>query len=124
MARMTVKNPTRKAKAVREAGGLTIIKSGGKATVDANWSETYVAQLEKAGLQIKAQKGGDEKPEEPTVAAEPSRDAALRAAIEGLGDDDYTADGKPEVTAINAALPVSLEPVDAAERDAVWKSMS
>lgn len=52
MAKFNVENPTGKSKAVREAGGLTIIKPGKKASVEADWSDAEVARYEAAGLKI------------------------------------------------------------------------
>ena len=50
--KLSVKNPTHRSKAVRESGGLTVIKPGKSATVDADWSEEYRAKLKAAGLKI------------------------------------------------------------------------
>lgn len=54
-----------------------------------------------------------------------NREAVITGVIRGLPVDDehYTKAGKPEVDAINGALPEAMERVTAAERDAVWKSM-
>jgi len=40
-----------------------------------------------------------------------------------LDDDDYTQAGKPDVDAINDAMPDGSERVTAAERDAIWAAM-
>lgn len=58
--------------------------------------------------------------------AEPSeREALIAGIIRGLpvDADHYTKAGKPEVDAINDALPAGVSIVTAAERDAVWKAM-
>lgn len=50
-----------------------------------------------------------------------SRAEAIAEVIGGLErETGFTQSGKPEVDAINAALPEGMAPVDAAERDAVW----
>ncbi|KIC22501.1 hypothetical protein [Leisingera sp. ANG-Vp] len=51
------------------------------------------------------------------------REAIVAGVIRGLGEDDFTKGGKPEVDAINDVLPKVAEPVTAAERDAVWAKM-
>lgn len=57
--------------------------------------------------------------------ADPDRAAIIAGTIRGLDKDaDFTKGGKPEVDAINAAMVKGAEPVTAAERDAVWESMS
>jgi len=55
--------------------------------------------------------------------ANPDRAAIIAGIIRGLGGDDFTKGGKPEVSAINAAMVRDAEPVTAAERDAVWDKM-
>lgn len=52
------------------------------------------------------------------------RNTVITKAIKGLKKSDHTADGKPEVNAINAALPDGLQSVDADERDALWEKMN
>ena len=48
-----VENPTYKSKAVREAGGLTIIKPGETKSVEAEWTNAEIERYEKAGCVIK-----------------------------------------------------------------------
>lgn len=52
MNTVEVKNPTLKSKAVREAGGFTVIKPGKTAKVEADWSDTELDRYRSAGLQI------------------------------------------------------------------------
>lgn len=52
MGKLNVENPTGKSKAVREAGGLTVIKPGKKVSVEAIWSDAERARYEAAGLYI------------------------------------------------------------------------
>lgn len=49
-----------------------------------------------------------------------TRAATVRLAADGLGEDDLTADGRPKVGALNAALPEGSEPVTVDERDGIW----
>ncbi len=59
-------------------------------------------------------------------AADTDQRAAVIRAVIGrlpLGEDAYTTTGKPDVHAINAALPEDMARVTAAERDAVWREM-
>lgn len=56
----------------------------------------------------------------------PDREQAIRVAIGALDADDedhWTADGRPDVYAINDMMPADAERVTAAERDAVWAEM-
>lgn len=50
MLRLNVSNPTGRKKAVREAGGLTIIGLGETVSVLANWTEEEAVRYETAGL--------------------------------------------------------------------------
>lgn len=52
---LTIENPTHRAKAIRDAGGLTVIKPESKVTVDALDDEAR-QRYEAAGLVIKADK--------------------------------------------------------------------
>lgn len=65
-------------------------------------------------------------PDDVTVTVDdPDRAAIIAGIIRGLDKDaDFTKGGKPELAAINAAMVKGAEPVTAAERDAVWESMS
>ncbi|WP_116082101.1 hypothetical protein [Tropicimonas sp. IMCC34011] len=61
MTRMNVENPTHRSKAVREAGGLTVIKPGAAADVDGSgWSEEYRRKLSASGLVISEGEAADE----------------------------------------------------------------
>lgn len=51
------------------------------------------------------------------------RGGTIAEIISRLGDDEFTKGGKPEVDAINDALPDDMDPVTAAERDAIWAKM-
>ncbi|NHK29186.1 hypothetical protein FF098_014795 [Parvularcula flava] len=66
-------------------------------------------------------KGGDTMVVNP--ATDGGREKAIRDAIMGLSEDDFTAQGKPEVDAINTLMPESSATVTAKERDAVWSKM-
>ncbi|WP_422073898.1 hypothetical protein [Tranquillimonas rosea] len=63
-----VHNPTSRKKAVRAAGGFTVVEPGGKATIDAEWTEGELARYERAGLKVKqasaAPQGGQKKPDD------------------------------------------------------------
>ena len=48
------------------------------------------------------------------------RASAVRIASEGLSGDDYTADGRPKMAQLNAAMAAGSDPVTVAERDAIW----
>ncbi|MEX0304256.1 MAG: hypothetical protein AB3N24_17695 [Leisingera sp.] len=49
---------------------------------------------------------------------------AVVDAIKALDPETgFTQSGKPEVDAVNKALPEGMEPIDAAERDAVWATI-
>lgn len=52
MTKFSVSNPTGKGKAVREAGGLTVIKPGEKTGIEASWSDEDLARYEAAGLKV------------------------------------------------------------------------
>ena len=52
MTTVEVRNPTFKSKAVREAGGFTIIKPGASATVKADWPDLEVERYKAAGLKL------------------------------------------------------------------------
>lgn len=52
------------------------------------------------------------------------REAEIIAALNKLGDDDYTKTGLPKLNAVNAAMAEGTEPVTDAERDAVWAKVS
>jgi hypothetical protein len=59
----------------------------------------------------------------PAAPEAPSRDDIIAGIIEGLPDEGFTQAGKPDVDAINKALPEGAERVTAAERDLVWDAM-
>lgn len=113
MMKVSVENPTSKSKAVRIPGDLHVIPPGKKASLDVDWSDNQRAKYERAGLVIK-----EAKKNKPAAV---NRDDAIAEAIFGLKADQMTADGKPEVDAINAALPEGVEKITADERDAVWE---
>lgn len=46
----------------------------------------------------------------------------ISGAILALGEDGFSASGKPKVSAINEAMP-GADPVTASERDAIWAEM-
>lgn len=48
----------------------------------------------------------------------------LRELNGQLGEDDYTATGKPEVSALNNLIGEGVEPFTAAERDTLWITIS
>lgn len=56
------KNPTAKGKAVRTAGGLTVIEAGKSLTLDADWTDEELARYTKAGLVISEVKEAKAKP--------------------------------------------------------------
>lgn len=94
MTKVGVKNPTFKSKAVREAGGFTIIKPGKSATVDANWSDLEVDRYRAAGLEFG---------EVGEAKADPL--AALKAQADELGIEyDGRATQKSLQEAIDAKL--------------------
>ena len=60
--------------------------------------------------------------------AAPAGDPLMRfdivsGIIRGLTDDAYNQSGKPDLAAINKAMPKTSERVSGAERDAVWAEM-
>lgn len=53
----------------------------------------------------------------------PGRSGLIREAIQSLGPDGFTADGKPKTDAIEAEMPEGSDRVTAAERDAIWAAV-
>ena len=51
------------------------------------------------------------------------RSALIREAIQSLGPEGFTADGKPKTDAIDAEMPDGNDRVTAAERDGVWAAL-
>lgn len=64
--------------------------------------------------------GAVEEPQAPVTNEPTEREAIIAGIIRGLDPEAFTKGGKPEVDAINDAMPKAAEPVTAAERDAVW----
>lgn len=69
------------------------------------------------------QKFGGETADLASKAGEEETGKVIARVISDLDDGDFTKAGKPEVDAINDALPDGADPVTAAERDAVWSEI-
>jgi len=78
MTKVTVHNPTNKTKAVRIAGGHTIVKPGDKAKIDVNFTDEEGDRYVKAGLVFKGPGADDigEGAKEPESTPEPKNTAA------------------------------------------------
>lgn len=103
-------------------GGVTFA-AGSLTNVSAHFSLTkkpfsdWIAE----GLLVQ---DGTPAPEPENVVDE--RTLVLQGIIRGLDedtDDNWTSNGRPQVDAINDALPSSMDTVTAAERDRVWGEM-
>ena len=81
--------------------------------------EAYGAHLVAEKLAVRAE-DIDEGESEPLAE---ERAAAIREAIEALGDEDFTASGKPKSDAIDMLMPEGSARVSAKDRDAVWAAM-
>ena len=116
MTSFTITNGHFRPKAFKVHGGIDTVAPGETKTLDVKGGLTdeQMAELAADGVVIKVADGD---------APDGGRDGAIRTAINGLGEDGYTEGGKPEVQAINAALPEGTDPVTAKERDAVWAAM-
>lgn len=92
-------------------GGQTVAK-GSAVTLPESYGDHLVAE--------KLARRDDD-----AVANQAGRDRAdmIGEIIEMLGVDEFTKGGKPDVEAINKALPEDADPVTAAERDSVWAAM-
>ena len=78
----------------------------------------YDGAFKKAG-----QHASDESIAAAMEATGPDRDVLIQEAIQALGPDGFTADGKPKTDAIDAQMPESSDRVTATERDAVWTAL-
>jgi hypothetical protein len=66
-----------------------------------------------------AKKGGE--PKKLVTGDTGDRAKVFADAVAKLKKEDFTADGKPEVVAINRLLPDGVQAFSAAERDDLWK---
>lgn len=125
LQRVKITNGTTRTKAFKVFGGTEDVKPNETRVLELEVSDSEafarkMQALEDAGVIFRD-------PDEPIDAADapvdPDRQAAISAAIGDLSSEDFTKGGKPEVDAINAAMPEGAEAVTAAERDAVWTAM-
>ena len=89
-------------------GGGTPVPVGTELTISAipkAWEGSYEVVTEIS----------DDEAREATTRAD-----TVRAAAEALADDDLTADGRPKLGPLNAAMADGAEPVTVAERDGIW----
>ncbi|SHE79034.1 hypothetical protein SAMN05444339_10270 [Loktanella atrilutea] len=62
-------------------------------------------------------------PADPVTFDDP-REQAIATVIAGLGENEFTKGGLPDLSAINKRLAEGAEPVTATERDKVWAALS
>lgn len=126
----SVHNPTHRTKAVSSAGGLEAILPGETRQFDEDWDQWTLEKYAAADLQLS--RGAAEPAPEPAPAEDSSTTSSSSRAdvLVGVaaafpeGDDDYwMRDGRPQISAINAALPEGAEHFTAAERDALWREL-
>ena len=88
----------------------------------AGFSHADAAELIASGVAVDAA-APVAKPLEAEVDVVDPRVAAIEDAILSVDEQDFTQTGKPDVDAVNDAMPDGFDRVTAAERDAVWAGM-
>lgn len=99
--------------------GMFFPKDGVRKRIEDFSAEVWERLQAEPNLHIREVEDDEDVPDPGTEA----RHAMIDEVISALPDEEFGADGKPKVSAINKLLDGGAEPVDAAERDEVWRQM-